>query len=1081
MNSKLKTEITVPKYTLPNDFQAIADQCMPFTQEEALGTYCSTWRINNWSDLENRVKGPVFETEGLKWSLLLFPNGNNQNDVVSTYLELSSSLEEDCQEDFHACAQFLICISNPDDPSCYITHAAQHRFSKLEADWGFTGFISHKELKEGINDKPGFLVNDTVVLTTIVRLIKDQTGVLWHNFINYDSKKTTGYVGLHNQGATCYMNSLFQSLYFTNYFRLAVYQIPTDNDEPCNSIALALQRLFFNLQFSNYAVSTTEVTRSFGWNTVDAFMQRDVQEFNRLLQDNLERKMKGTPAEDSIKRLFVGKMKSYIKCINVEYESSRSEDYYDIQLNVKNCKNLEESFRNYIEVETLEGENKYMAEGYGLQDAKKGVIFESFPPVLHLQLKRFEYDMMRDAMFKINDRHEFPPVIDLEPYLSDTANRSTSHRYALHGVLVHTGDSSGGHYFAFVRPTIEDKWFRFDDDRVTPALLREVLEDNYGGEMLNTHPKLRNVKRSTNAYMLVYIRESMREEILKEVTIDDIPDHLMERFKKEQIEIELINKQRSEQHLYTKAYIVGENHFYMNTGPDFVQVFEDDKDSSRTAAIRTVRKDMTLKMFIEEIAKELNTSSDCFRFWILLNRENQTVRLGIALEQTEENFTLEEIRQANHPEYPYLRLYLEAATIDPLTGLPLFHDTNADDILIFIKLFDQGSQTLRGIGKLYINVDHPIYSIEDAVNEMCGFERGTPLNIYEVPIEVDNETIELVDRNDTFDEHDVYSGDIFCVERQLTPEQIKILKNGYASINVADYLISLQRRVLITFVPRNNYADDFDLILRTDMQYSEIVYRLGKFINCNPLNLRLMTPDIYGNPRSTVHPIEDLTLWDIIQTMPNTGDSWRLFFDVLTMSLSEFEKKKLVKLNICYPKLNQVNYTEFIVRKNAQLLDINAELQDKLEVTGQEIRFFTVENHKLKEDLSLNQIVPEDTLIYAELVPQEELKKGEEDFYISVYHYQRDLAKTHSVPFRFLVIKDEPFKDTKKRLQERTGLEDKEWNKVKFNIVSKFISNIKEDEYVLSDHKFTKDEALGLDHYDTTQQQYSEKGLFIKE
>lgn len=64
----------------------------------------------------------------------------------------------------------------------------------------------------------------------------------------------TGYVGLYNQGATCYMNSLFQSLYFTNYFRLAVYQIPTVNDEPSDSIALALQRLFFNLQFCNYAV-----------------------------------------------------------------------------------------------------------------------------------------------------------------------------------------------------------------------------------------------------------------------------------------------------------------------------------------------------------------------------------------------------------------------------------------------------------------------------------------------------------------------------------------------------------------------------------------------------------------------------------------------------------------------------------------------------------------------------------------------------------------------------------------------------------------------------------------------------------
>jgi ubiquitin C-terminal hydrolase len=78
----------------------------------------------------------------------------------------------------------------------------------------------------------------------------------------------------------------------------------------------------------------------------------------------------------------------------------------DIQLNVKGCKNLEDSFKDYIIEETLEGDNKYMAEGYGLQDAKKGVIFESFPPVLHLQLKRFEYDMMRDMMVKVNKLNE---------------------------------------------------------------------------------------------------------------------------------------------------------------------------------------------------------------------------------------------------------------------------------------------------------------------------------------------------------------------------------------------------------------------------------------------------------------------------------------------------------------------------------------------------------------------------------------------------------------------------------------------------------------------------------------------------
>jgi len=67
-------------------------------------------------------------------------------------------------------------------------------------------------------DRP-LVENDTANISAYVRIVEDETGVLWHNFNNYDSKKETGYVGLKNQGATCYLNSLLQSLYFTNAFR----------------------------------------------------------------------------------------------------------------------------------------------------------------------------------------------------------------------------------------------------------------------------------------------------------------------------------------------------------------------------------------------------------------------------------------------------------------------------------------------------------------------------------------------------------------------------------------------------------------------------------------------------------------------------------------------------------------------------------------------------------------------------------------------------------------------------------------------------------------------------------------------
>ena len=92
-------------------------------------------------------------------------------------------------------------------------------------------------------------------------------------------------------------------------------------------------------------------------------------------------------------------------------------------------------------------------------------------------------------------------------------------------VLVHSGELHAGHYCAFIRPEKNGKWFKYDDDKVIPVTQREVLEDNYGGES-TLRPNLKIAKRFTNAYMLVYIRESDLDEILAPVTNADIPQHL---------------------------------------------------------------------------------------------------------------------------------------------------------------------------------------------------------------------------------------------------------------------------------------------------------------------------------------------------------------------------------------------------------------------------------------------------------------------------------------------------------------------------------------------------------------------------
>lgn len=282
---------------------------------------------------------------------------------------------------------------------------------------------------------------------------------------------------------------------------------------------------------------------AFGWTTLDSFMQQDVQEMMRVLLDKLEEKMKDTEVKGVIKHLFSGTVKSFIRCVNVEYESSREEDFYDIQLDVKGCADIYESFRRYISKEMLDGENKYDAEVHGKQDAEKGVIFTKFPPVLTIHLKRFDFDIQRMCFAKIHDKIVFPVELKLDEFLDPSSADGTKNEYLLHSVLVHSGDVHGGHYYAFIRPS-ESKfwsegecftnvsggqWFKFDDETVLKVPPQEAIDKCFGRDVNAT-----TFRSFSSAYMLVYIRKEEATRIMTRVSSESIPLALVERLKAEQ-------------------------------------------------------------------------------------------------------------------------------------------------------------------------------------------------------------------------------------------------------------------------------------------------------------------------------------------------------------------------------------------------------------------------------------------------------------------------------------------------------------------------------------------------------------------
>ncbi|KAI9758437.1 MAG: hypothetical protein M4579_003067 [Chaenotheca gracillima] len=1095
------------KAPLANNYEAMKARLLQdFPDLETESEAVNTWTIEHWRQLAHREHGPTFQCGDSPWRVLFFPYGNNV-DHASFYLE--QGFEEKPPEDWYACVQFALVLWNRNDPSIYTSHTAHHRFTADEGDWGFTRFADLRKLFHGAwegADRP-MVEGDAANVTTYIRIVKDPTGVLWHNFVNYDSKKQTGYVGLKNQGATCYLNSLLQSLYFTNAFRKAVYQIPTQNEETLQNSAYTLQRLFYLLQTSNDAVPTAELTRSFGWETKHIFEQQDVQELSRILMERMEEKMKGTDAENALSKLFVGKTKTYISCINVDYESSRIEDFWDIQLNVSGNKNLDDSFRDYIQVETMDGENKYFAEGYGLQDAKKGVIFESFPQILHLQLKRFEYDINRDAMMKVNDRYEFPETFDASPYLSEEADKAEPYIYRLHGVLVHSGDFNAGHYYAFLKPTKDGHFYKFDDDRVTRATMREVLEDNFGGDydaangnfsVRNPYTRTSSTKRSMSAYMLVYIRETRLDNVLPPVSQADTPSHLQRKLDEERTLREQRRREREEQHLYMTVNVISDETFKHFQGLDLAKWDPEGEDDPAGPRNYRVLRTMTIQQFTKLVANDLGQNEDSVRLWAMVNRQNHTVRPDQPI--SDQRATVEEAHTRNGTKSTNFRVWAEIG--DTKEGKPSWPEpppqgVSSSQILLFMKCFDAESQTLKGAGHIYIGKHEKVSELAQPILELMGWPAGTALKLHE---EIKPSMIEPMKTKQTLHQAEIQDGDIICFQKTLPEKELSTITQSGGYADAREFYSYLCNRVTIHFAPYtspNREEESFDLVLSKKMYYDQFSAKVGEHLKVDPTHIRFYAinsqtlkakPAVKRTPNNTLQQIltPQYGTYGSANQLPNA-----LYFEVLDESLSELETKKLLKVTWLSEGITKDETFEILVAKNGVMGDIIPALKKKARLddeTASQIRLFEAHGYKihkeLQEDFSVAS-VNDFVTVYAEKMPQEELEAGKDDRFISAFHFSKEPSKAHGIPFIFLVKAGEPFKETKNRLEKRTGIKGKQLEKIKFAVVQRasysrptYLS----DDDVLADIATGQDDLLGLDHIDRSRGVMNGRGdaIFIR-
>merc|ERR1712228_428662 len=299
-----------------------------------------------------------------------------------------------------------------------------------------------------------------------------------------------GFTGILNQGATCYLNSMIQSLFMTPELREAVFEWrydATKDPEEKRCIPLQLQKLFASLQISiKGAVKTKELTTSFGWTGREVYQQHDVLELSSILFENLETQAIGSKLAMVVSDLHRGSYKDYVQCLTCQSMRGRNVPFVGLGLDISASNSFDEAMKSYITPEIMDGDNKVSCTKCdSKQDSKKGIRLTSLPYFLGIHLKRWTFNFHTLQRIKLTKKIPFPQRFDASEYLNCDGNvdkkkndeqSENALEYELYSMMIHTGGASGGHYFAYIKDFESGKWLQFNDSNVKTIPAEQIEE-----------------------------------------------------------------------------------------------------------------------------------------------------------------------------------------------------------------------------------------------------------------------------------------------------------------------------------------------------------------------------------------------------------------------------------------------------------------------------------------------------------------------------------------------------------------------------------------------------------------------------